>query len=176
VKNSEVRLRHGGNSAYYNPSTDAITMPPKKQFEQASGYYGVLLHELGHWTGHASRLDRSLLGSKGGEDYAKEELRAEISSLMLGSRLKVGRDFDQHAAYVKSWISILKNDPFELYRASSDAQKITDYLLQFEHKRARDLHQPEAVKQAVSEEKKPETQQAYQANDTKEEVQTSLKR
>lgn len=173
VKNSEVRLRHGGNHAYYSPASDAITMPLKKQFGEASGYYGVLLHEMGHWTGHASRLDRSLLGGKGTEEYAKEELRAEIASLMIGSRLKVGRDFDQHAAYVKSWISILKDDPFELYRASVDAQKITDYLLQFEQKRARDLHPAETAKQSVTEEKQKSTEQQEKEE---QEVQTTLKR
>ncbi|HLT34398.1 MAG TPA: zincin-like metallopeptidase domain-containing protein, partial [Aquaticitalea sp.] len=71
----------------------------------------------------------------GTQEYAKEELRAEISSLMIGGELNVGRDFGQHAAYVQSWVSILKDEPFELFRASSDAQKITDYILKFEEKR-----------------------------------------
>lgn len=176
VKNSEVRLRHGGNQAYYNPAADSITMPPKKQFAEASGYYGVLLHEMSHWTGHESRLDRSLLGKSGTYDYAKEELRAEISSLMLGSRLKVGRDFDQHAAYVKSWISILKDEPFELYRASADAQKITDYLLRFQNTRARDLSPSEVSIGTSPDAKRSDRLPAVIQENLNQEVQTSLKR
>ncbi|MCL4638339.1 MAG: zincin-like metallopeptidase domain-containing protein [Olivibacter sp.] len=135
VSNSGVELSHGGNRAFYNPIQDSITMPEKAQFHEASGYYATLLHEMGHWTGHSSRLDRPMVARFGTEDYAKEELRAEIASLMLGGELKLGREFGQHAAYVKSWVAILTDEPFELYRASSDAQKITDYILEFEQKR-----------------------------------------
>lgn len=135
VKSSGAKVRHGGNQAYYNPLTDSVTMPTKKQFSESARYYAVLLHELGHWTGHETRLDRQLGSKFGKEAYAKEELRAEIASLMLGSELKIGHDFGQHAAYVKNWISLLKNDPFELFRASADAQKIMDYLLALEQKR-----------------------------------------
>lgn len=137
VKSSGAKVRHGGNQAYYNPLTDSVTMPSKKQFSESARYYAVLFHELAHWTGHESRLDRQLGSKYGKEAYAKEELRAEISSLMLGSELKLGHDFGQHAAYVKAWIGILKDDPFELFRASADAQKITDYLLSLEQKRER---------------------------------------
>jgi len=135
IENSGVELSHGGNSAYYNPIADNITMPLQEQFNGSSNYYSVLLHEMGHWTGHATRLDRPMVARFGTPDYAKEELRAEIASLMIGSELSVARDFSDHASYIKSWVSILKDEPFELYRASSDAQKITDYILAFEHKR-----------------------------------------
>lgn len=132
--NSGANISHGGNQAFYNPIGDSITMPKKEQFPDASGYYATLLHELGHWTGHSSRLDRPMIARFGTPDYAKEELRAEIASLMLSGEIGVSKDFGQHAAYVKSWVSILKDEPFELYRASSDAQKIMDYILQFEQK------------------------------------------
>lgn len=135
VSNSGIDLSHGGNQAFYNPIQDSITLPPKDQFQSADRYYATLLHEMGHWTGHSSRLDRPLVARFGTEDYAREELRAEISSLMLGGELSLGHDLGQHAAYVKSWVSILTDEPFELYRASADAQKITDYVLQFEQKR-----------------------------------------
>lgn len=148
VKNSGATIRHGGNQAYYSPMSDSITVPAKKQFAEASRYYAVLLHELGHWTGHASRLNRPMVTSFGTEEYAKEELRSEIASLMLGSKLKLGHDFGQHASYVESWIGVLKNDPFELYRASADAQKIMDYILQFETKRAEEISSSE--KQSIS--------------------------
>lgn len=136
IRKTKASIQHGGNQAYYNPSADKITMPKKAQFADTARYYSTLLHELAHWTGHPSRLDRPMITSFGTEEYAKEELRAEIASLMLGGDLKIGRDFGDHASYVKSWISVLKNDPFELYKASSDAQKIRDFILSFEQKRS----------------------------------------
>ena len=135
VRNSQAIIHHVGNRAFYNPLNDSITLPQKGQFPDAARYYAVLLHELGHWTGHSTRLNRPMISRFGTEEYAREELRAEIASLITGSHLKLGHEFGQHAAYVKSWVSILRDEPFELYRAASDAQKITDYILAFEHKR-----------------------------------------
>lgn len=134
IKNSGVKITHGGNEAYYSPNSDRIQMPAKTQFEKAENYYGVLLHEFGHWTGHHTRLNRNMSGNFGSVDYAKEELRAEIASLMLESKFKLPHNFDNHASYVGNWIKVLKNDPLEIFRASSDAQKITDYVLQFQQK------------------------------------------
>lgn len=134
VRNSQAKIHHGGNKAFYNPAADSITLPKKNQFADAARYYAVLLHEMGHWTGHSSRLNRPMI-ARFGTEYAREELRAEIASLMTGSHLKLGHEFGQHAAYAKSWVSILRDEPFELYRASSDAQKITDFILAFQHKR-----------------------------------------
>lgn len=139
VSNSGIKLHHGGNAAYYNPLSDSVTLPQKNQFSGPARYYSTLLHEMGHWTGHSSRLNRTLGTLFGTEDYAKEELRAEIASLMTCRQLKIGHDFGQHAAYVKSWVSILGDQPFELYRATTDAQKIMDYILSFEHKRDLDM-------------------------------------
>lgn len=136
IKNTGVNLSHGGNSAFYNPIVDRIQMPKKQQFPTQQEYYSTLLHELGHWTGHKSRLDRPILNRFGTMDYAKEELRAEISSLMLESKFKLPHNFDNHAAYIKSWVSILKDEPIEIMKASADAQKIMDYVLEFEHKKA----------------------------------------
>src|SRR5690606_1834552 len=124
VSNSGLDLSHGGNQAFYNPIQDSITLPAKGEFETADRYYATLLHEMGHWTGHSSRLDRPLVNRFGTEDYAREELRAEISSLMVGGELSLGHDLGQHSAYIKAWVSILTDEPFELYRAAADAQKI----------------------------------------------------
>ena len=129
VTASQAVIKHGGNSAYYNLTRDFIRLPAQKQFDSAAKYYATLLHELGHWSGHESRLNRDMGGKYGTEAYAKEELRAEIASLMIGSELNIGHDFGQHAAYVQSWIRVLEEDPAELYKASADAQKITDYVL-----------------------------------------------
>lgn len=123
-----------GDRAFYNLVTDSITMPLKEQFSGADLYYGTHLHELAHWTGHNSRLDRSLFNKFGTEAYAREELRAEIASMLIGQELKIGHDPGQHAAYVKGWIQLLTDHPFEIHAAAADAEKILNYLLAFERK------------------------------------------
>ena len=90
------------------------------------------MHECGHASGAKHRLDRDLTGRFGDESYAKEELRAEIASLMLGDELQIGHDYGQHAAYVDHWVKVLQDDPKEILRASRDAEKIHDYVLEFE--------------------------------------------
>ena len=132
---SKAVINHGGNNAYYSKFKDAIQLPLREQFENETKYYAVALHELGHWTGHESRLNRPMEGRFGSEKYAREELRAEIASLMMGSELNIGHNFGQHAAYVASWVKILKDEPFELFRAAADAQKIFDFVLALEQKR-----------------------------------------
>lgn len=132
---SKASVAHGGNEAFYDLQKDKIQLPGKQQFASATQYYATLLHELAHWTGHPGRMDRPMGDGFGSEAYAREELRAEIASLMIGGELQIGHHFGQHAAYVDSWISVLQNDPFELYRASRDAQKIFDYIIDIEHKR-----------------------------------------
>jgi hypothetical protein len=143
LADSKAVINHGGNEAYYNLTKDSIQLPGKDQFENETKYYAVALHELGHWTGHPERLNRPMEGRFGSESYAREELRAEIASLMLGSELQIGHNFGQHAAYVHSWIKILKEDPYELYKASADAQHIFDYML--------DIGQKVELKEKVAE-------------------------
>ncbi|MDR2503334.1 MAG: ssDNA-binding domain-containing protein, partial [Deltaproteobacteria bacterium] len=115
--------------AFYRPSTDSIHLPPRANFEDAGKYYSTAIHELGHWTGHSSRLDRGF--EPFGEGYAREELRAEIASWMLGQDIGIGHDPGQHAAYVASWIKALKDDPFEIMRACRDAESIKEYVMGF---------------------------------------------
>jgi putative DNA primase/helicase len=127
---SGASIRHGEqNRAFYRLSTDSIHLPNKDQFLTADLYYATALHELGHWTGHASRLARDLAHPFGSEAYAKEELRAEIASMILGDELGLGHDPAQHAAYVGSWIKALQDDPLEIFRAAADAEKIQSYVL-----------------------------------------------
>jgi len=76
-----------------------VQMPNKDQFNNASAYYGTLLHELGHWTGDKSRLDRDMSGRFGSVQYAKEELIAEIASYMVRGQLGLEKGLDQTAAY-----------------------------------------------------------------------------
>ncbi|MFA5922422.1 MAG: strawberry notch family protein [Methylococcaceae bacterium] len=123
---------NGGSRAFYRSLTDSIHLPDKSQFPSAENYYGTALHELGHWTGKEDRLNRDLAHPFGSEGYAKEELRAEIASMILGDELGIGHDPSQHAAYVGSWIKALNDDPMEIFRAAADAEKIHNYVLSFE--------------------------------------------
>ena len=121
-------LHNGGDRAFYSVRNDSIHLPIREAFKSEDKYLATALHELGHWSGSKDRLDRDLTGGFGSESYAREELRAEIASLMIGERLQIGHDPEQHAAYVKSWIKILKDDPREIMRACSDAEKICTHL------------------------------------------------
>ena len=135
IRASGVRINHvQGDRAFYNLQTDKVTLPERGQFPSATHYYQTAMHELGHATGHESRLNRPSLqeGVKAGfgsEAYAKEELRAEISAMMTGQRVGVGHDPSRGAAYVESWLKALQDDPREIYRASSEAQKMSDHLV-----------------------------------------------
>lgn len=136
LKNSGAVIDHRhGDRAFYSPSRDSITLPLREQFESPGAYYETALHELGHWTGHADRLNRDLSHPFGSEGYAREELRAEIASLMLSQELGVSFNPGQHASYVASWISVLQDDPMEIMRAASDAEKIQGYVMAFDQVR-----------------------------------------
>lgn len=115
--------------AFYRSASDSIHLPEKSQFITADAFYATALHELGHWTGHETRLARDLAHPFGSEGYAKEELRAEIASMILGDELGIGHDPGQHAAYVGSWIKALRDDPLEVFRAAADAEKIQAFVL-----------------------------------------------
>lgn len=130
---SGAQIDHASqNRALYYPQSDRILLPQKEQFTDAHLYYAVALHELGHWTGHESRLARDLSGAMGGERYAKEELRAEISSMLMGAEIGLGHDPSNHVAYVAYWIEELKKDPTVIFKAAADAEKIQTFLLQKE--------------------------------------------
>ena len=142
LKASGASITHApGDRAFYRPATDSIHLPDRGQFPTADNYYATALHELGHWTGHPSRLDRDLAHPFGSEGYAKEELRAEIASMIVGDELGIGHDPGQHAAYVGSWIKALQDEPLEVFRAAADAEKIHDYVLAFEQKQVQEQEQ-----------------------------------
>lgn len=82
-------VREGGNRAFYAPSTDSIQMPPRGAFRSAESWAATMVHELGHWTGHPSRLNRDLSGRFGSAAYAMEELRAELASAFVGAELGI---------------------------------------------------------------------------------------
>ena len=140
LKNSGARISHDqADSAFYSPSQDSIHLPPKDAFKDPAGYYGTVLHELAHWTGHPSRLNRSTLNESyrfGDVNYAKEELRSELASVFLAVERGIPHNPEQHAAYVGSWINALRKDKHEIFRAAHDASEATDFLLALEHDRS----------------------------------------
>ena len=124
-----------GDRAVYLVSQDKIVLPEPSQFPNRNGYYQTALHECGHATGHPERMDRESLkegvaNGFGSPEYAREELRAEISAMMTGESVGVGHDPKRGAAYVENWVKVLEKDPHEIHRASRDAQKMTDYLME----------------------------------------------
>ena len=133
---SGANIEHSqSGGAYYRLSTDTIRLPAQDRFATPSGYYATAMHELGHWTGHPDRLDRDLSNPFGSEGYAREELRAEIASLILGSELGIGYDPVAHAGYVDHWVQILTDTPKEILYAAADAERISDYILTIEQKK-----------------------------------------
>ena len=126
----DVKIQHNQSDRafYLGGIVDEIRMPPKGQFESKEAYYATALHELGHATGHESRLNRDISGGFGSANYAKEELRAEIASFMLTTKLGLGHDPAPHAVYVKSWVKALQNDHRAIFQAARDADKIQKYL------------------------------------------------
>ena len=177
-------VRHvSGDRAYYNLAGDRTTLPEKSQFPEARDYYLTALHEAGHSTGHPSRMDRESLAKgvadgHGSPAYAREELRAEISSMMTGDRVGIGHKPQHGAAYVKSWVATLKDDPSEILRAANDATRISHYLYpekerELDHERAADkqpveterVERPEPVavsQQGVREEDGPRAEDPRQ--------------
>ena len=118
-----------GDSAHYKPSIDELVMPKQEQFTNIEEYYSTFFHELVHSTGHDKRLNRNLLGSFGTENYAKEELVAEMGASMLCAFSNiVDRTIDNSASYIQSWLRKLKNDNKMVISASSQAEKAVNYI------------------------------------------------
>lgn len=133
LKESQADIRHEpGATPHYSLTKDRIVMPERRQFLDAGRYAATALHELAHWTGHPSRLNRSMAHAFGSPDYAREELRSEISSWLLGTELRIGHDPGQHVAYLGSWLAALRQDPREIFRACADAEKIVTHIRQFD--------------------------------------------
>ena len=131
LKAMGVELISGGDRACYVPDEDVIKMPVKEQFKSSYSYMATLIHEAAHATGHESRLNRNIRNTFGTPDYAKEELRAEISSAFMSQKIHLSeKGIENHKAYIQSWIRVLENKPDELFAAIKDAEKIADYLLE----------------------------------------------
>jgi antirestriction protein ArdC len=128
-------VRHGGDRAYYRRSDDHLQMPERERFTGSEtstpteAYYATLLHELTHWTGHESRLDRDLSARFGNEAYAVEELVAELGAAFLCADLSItNTPRPDHAAYIANWLEVLKRDKRAIFTAARKAAQATDYL------------------------------------------------
>lgn len=129
VKYVGGEVRHGGDRAFFSPGQDFVQMPAFKTFNTAVDYYATLGHELVHWTGHKSRLDRNLRTVHGSDDYAFEELVAEIGAAFLLARWGiVAEDRDDHAQYLAAWLERMKGDKKFIFQAAAAAQKAVEYL------------------------------------------------
>ena len=120
-------IREGHGEALYVPSRDFISMPAFAGFQGADHFYNVSFHELTHWTGHKSRLDRDLKNRFGSRSYAAEELIAELGAAFLCAEFGFDGDL-RNAGYVASWIELLKDDKRAIFTACSKASKAADYL------------------------------------------------
>ena len=123
-------IRHGGSRAYYAEGPDYVQMPPFETFEDAERHAATLAHELIHWTKHPSRLARDMGRVKwGDEGYAREELVAELGSAFLSADLDIAPDVrPDHAAYIASWLKVLKDEKRFIFSAAAHAQRAADYL------------------------------------------------
>ena len=129
VQNTKAVIQHGGESAFFSPAKDLIQMPPYEHFETREGYYGTLVHELTHWSGFESRLNRDMSGRFKTAAYAAEELIAEMGAAFLCADLGITPEVrEDHAAYLQSWLSVLKDDKKAIFTAAAHAQRAADYL------------------------------------------------
>jgi antirestriction protein ArdC len=132
VRNPDARdeladIREGHGEACYIPSRDFISMPAFAGFKGADHFYNVAFHELTHWTGHKSRLDRDLKNRFGSRNYAAEELIAELGAAFLCAEFGFDGDV-RNAGYISTWIDLLKADKRAFFTACSQASKAADYL------------------------------------------------
>ncbi len=128
IKSTGADFRIGGDMAYYAPGPDFIQVPPQEAYFEPINWYRTKLHELGHWTGHISRLNRDFSGKRGGDAYAREELVAELCAAFLCAELGVVPTV-RHADYLGAWLEILRGDNRAIFQAASLASKAADFVL-----------------------------------------------
>lgn len=130
VAASGAKINYGGGKAFYSPTLDFIQLPDRTSFLDSIAFYNVAIHELSHWTGHKSRLNRELKGfSDSKSSYAFEELVAEMGSAMVLSDRGFEQRLDSHVSYLDSWLKCLKDNPKAIIKAMGMASKAANYLL-----------------------------------------------
>ncbi len=125
-------LHQEGDRAFYRPSTDTIVLPHMAQFTATAEYYSTAFHEMTHSTGHESRLNRiTKVAAFGNEEYSKEELVAEIGAATLVNHvgLETSISFRNSAAYLQSWLQVLKGDKRFIVSAAGKAEKAVNLIL-----------------------------------------------
>lgn len=127
---SGADFRIGGDEAYYSPKHDYVQVPPQAAFHEPVNWFRTALHELGHWSGHTSRLNRDHSGRFGSASYAKEELVAEMTAAFACASLGIHPTV-RHSDYIGSWLEALRADEKAIFRAASAASKAADFLLAF---------------------------------------------
>lgn len=132
-------IEEGGDRACYMPSQDMIRMPDRRRFvgtettSPAEGFYSTLNHELVHWSGASSRLDRDMSGRFGDDAYAMEELVAELGAAFLCADLGLTPEpREDHASYIKNWLTVLKSDKKAIFTAAAKASQAASWLLAHE--------------------------------------------
>ena len=130
IKATGINFRIGGDRAFYAPLEDVVQVPPPQAYFEPINWHRTALHELGHATGHRSRLNRDLSGSYGTKKYAFEELVAELSAAFGCASLGIVPTV-RHADYIGAWLEVLREDNRAIVRAASQASKAADYLLGF---------------------------------------------
>lgn len=141
LKRENIHLINTVDKACYIPSTDEIGMPPKKFFESKAGYYETIFHEITHSTGAEKRLNRDMTTIKLNEQYAKEELIAELGSAYLCSMENIDRTEDKTnaAAYIQGWLKVLKDDHGLFLEAATKAEKAVDFFLNGKKEKEEDI-------------------------------------
>jgi len=133
ARDNAPKLAYGGDRAYYSPSGDNIQLPERLAFETSGGFYSTAFHEMGHSTGHRTRLNRDGVVENhyfGSETYSEEELVAEFTAAFLSSETGIlPATLDNSTAYIKSWLKVLKNEPKMLVKAVGRAQKAANYII-----------------------------------------------
>ena len=125
----KIPIVSGGSEACYRPDIDTIFMPPFEHFVDAASYYSCLGHEAAHATGAKHRLDRDLSGRFGSAKYAMDEVVCELTSSFVMADLGIAhRPRSEHAAYIASWLQVLKDDPRAIFTAASKAQQAADWM------------------------------------------------
>jgi len=135
IENAEATLEAwpvptswGGAQPCYSPQMDQIRMPPAEAFTSREAFCSTWAHEQAHSTGHKDRLSRDMSGCRGSKAYAREELVAELAAVLICYRLQIGCQLENHAAYLKAWAELLKEEPRALFKVLSDARKAADLI------------------------------------------------
>ena len=130
IKATGIDFRIGGNRAFYVPSLDYVQVPPPAAYFEPINWHRTALHELGHASGAAHRLNRNLSGAFGSKLYSVEEITAELISAFCCASLGIVPTV-RHADYIGSWLEVLREDNRAIVRAASQASKAADWLLSF---------------------------------------------